>query len=206
MVYAIPDQQAHRLVKIWWRSSTSIWGARSPFVRQGYKNLLSHLMNDVCKLLGIHKLNTTAYHPQTNGLVERYNRTLKAMLKKHAHRFGSQWDRFLYGVQWAYQNTPHNTTGEKPSFLLFGTELRTPSEAVLCSPTPMHHLELEDYCKELILSLSSAGELAAASIQRAQKKYKKNYDKKSPSRSYHEGDWVLVRFPQEETGKLQKLS
>ena len=43
-------------------------------------NLLSHLMRDVCELLGIEKLNTTAYHPQCNGLVERFNRTLKTKL------------------------------------------------------------------------------------------------------------------------------
>ena len=50
-------------------------------------NLLSNLMLDVCKVLGIQKLNMTAYYPQCNGLVERYNRTLKAMLKKHAARY-----------------------------------------------------------------------------------------------------------------------
>ena len=43
-------------------------------------NLLSHLMLDVCKLLGIKKLNTTAYHPQCDGMVERFNSTLKAMI------------------------------------------------------------------------------------------------------------------------------
>lgn len=44
-------------------------------------NLLSHLMCDVCELLGVKKLNTTAYHPQCDGLVKR---TLKTALRKHA--------------------------------------------------------------------------------------------------------------------------
>ena len=61
-------------------------------------------MTDVCKLLGIKKLNTTAYHPECDGMVERFNRTLKTMLRKHAARFGNQWDRFLPGVLWAYRN------------------------------------------------------------------------------------------------------
>jgi hypothetical protein len=48
-------------------------------------------------------------------MVERCNRTLKTILRKHAARFGAQWDRYLPGVLWAYRNTPHDSTGEKPS-------------------------------------------------------------------------------------------
>lgn len=99
-------------------------------------NLLSHLMTDLCGLLGVKKLNTTAYHPQCDGMVEWFNRTLKTALIKHAARFGPQWDRYLSGVLWAYRNTPHEATKEKPSFLLFGMDLRTPTEAALLPPPP----------------------------------------------------------------------
>ena len=51
-------------------------------------NLLANVMMDVCSLLEINKLNTTAYHPQYNGMVECMNHTLKAMLGKHAVKFG----------------------------------------------------------------------------------------------------------------------
>lgn len=54
-------------------------------------NLLSHLMLDVCRLLGIEKLNTTSYHPECDGMIERFNRTLKNMLRKRASQFGTQW-------------------------------------------------------------------------------------------------------------------
>ena len=53
------------------------------------------------------------------------------MVRKHVDKFGPQWDRFLSGVLWAYRNTPHNSTGEKPSFLLFGVDCRSPTEAAL---------------------------------------------------------------------------
>ena len=95
-------------------------------------NLLSHLMKDVCSLLGIKKLNTTAYHPQCDRMVERFNRALKTALRKHAAKFGTQWDKYLPGILWAYRNTPHEATGEKPSYLLFGLDCRTPTEAERC--------------------------------------------------------------------------
>ena len=163
-------------------------------------------MKDVCALLGIEKLNTTAYHPQCDRLTERFNCTLKTMLRKHAAQYGAQWDRYLSGVLWAYRNTPHEATGEKPSFLLFGLDCRSPTEAALLPPNSLESMEMSNYRAQLIHSLSSARELAATSIQKAQVKYKKQYDKKAKPLPYKVGDWILIRFPQEETGANRKLS
>ena len=54
---------------------------------------------------------------------------LFSMLRKHAAKFGMQWDQYIRGVVWAYRNTPHSSTGEKLSFLLFGFDCHSPSEA-----------------------------------------------------------------------------
>ena len=97
------------------RHHTHIWNPWSTAIRQDI-NLLSFLMKDICRMLGIDKLNTTASHPECNGAVEKFDRTLKTMLRK----LGLQWDQCLSGVLSAYCNRPHSTTGEKPSYLLFG--------------------------------------------------------------------------------------
>ena len=58
-------------------------------------------MTDLCKMLGIKKLNTTAYHPECDSMVEQSTvRTLQtiASLRKHATAYGNQWDRYLYGM------------------------------------------------------------------------------------------------------------
>ena len=47
-------------------------------------NVLTHLMMDVCTLLGIEKLNTTSHNPECHGIFEQFNCTLKTMLRKHA--------------------------------------------------------------------------------------------------------------------------
>ena len=206
MVYAIPDQKANRIAQILCDEIIPMFGVPEALLSDRGTNLLSHLMKDVCQILGIKKLNTTAYHPQCNGMVERLNRTLKAMLRKHAGRFGTQWDQFLPGVLWAYRNTPHETTGEKPSFLLFGIDLRTPSQAALFPPALPDPTTIEDYRETLITTLSSAHELAAASIRKSQDQSKRRYDEKAVIRDFRCGDWVLVKFPSDETGRTRKLS
>ena len=153
-------------------------------------NFLSNLILDLCKMLGISKLNMIAYHPQCNGAVERFNRKLKSILRKHAARFGSQWDRYLPGVLWAYCNTPHTSTGEKPSFLLYGVDCRTPTEAAYHPVSDTCPSNVEDYREELMISLSSARELAASKIQKAQSRYKENYnrDQKTKESALRIGD------------------
>ena len=206
MVFPIPDHKAERIVKLLVEELVPFFGVPEALLSDRGTNLLSNLMKDVCALLGIEKLNTTAYHPQCDGLTERFNRTLKTMLRKHAAQYGAQWDRYLSGVLWAYRNTPHEATGEKPSFLLFGLDCRSPTEAALLPPNSLESMEMSDYRTQLIQSLSSAREIAATSIQRAQVKYKKQYDKKAKPLPHEVGDWILIRFPQEETGANRKLS
>ena len=120
--------------------------------------------------------------------------------------FGNQWDTYLPGVLWAYRNTPHESTKEKPSFLLFGYDCRTPTEAMWLPPEQLHDIDVTDYRQQLMCSLSSARELAANCVQQAQKRYKTQYDKGLKPVTYQLGDWVLVKFPHEESGKHRKLS
>ena len=204
--FPMPDQKAKRIAEVLVNEVVPVFGVPEALLSDRGTNLLSHLMLDVCRLLGIKKLNTTAHHPQCDGMVERFNRTIKTMLRKHAAKFGSQWDRYISGALWAYRNVPHDATGEKPSFLLLGTDCRTPTEAALLPRHDLEATEVSDYREEVILSLSTARQLAADSIRTAQAKYKKMYDRCSREVNYKIGDWVLVRFPQEETGRMRKLS
>ena len=119
MVYPVPDQKAERLARLLCEEIVPMFGVPEALLSDRGANLLSHLMRDICSILGIEKLNTTSYHPECDGMVERFNRTLKTMLRKRAAQFGVQWDNHLPAVLWAYQNAPHDSTGEKPSFLFF---------------------------------------------------------------------------------------
>ena len=83
IVYAAPDQKAIRLAKLLVKEIVPMFGIPEALLSDHGTKLLSCLIQDVRKLLGIKKLNTTAHHPQCNGMVERFNRTLKTVLRKH---------------------------------------------------------------------------------------------------------------------------
>ena len=206
LVFPAPDQKATRIARLLVEEVLPMFGVPEALLSDRGTNLLANVVQDVCQLLGVTKLNTTAYHPQCDGMVERLNRTLKSMLRKHAVKFGNQWDCYLPGVLWAYRNTPHEATKEKPSYLLFGVDCRSPTEAAFLPGEPMGAVDITEYREEVILSLSSARELAAANIKTAQKNYKRQYDKHAASVNFKVGDIVLVRFPHEESGKNRKLS
>ena len=207
VVYAMPDQKTNRIVDYLVKDIIPMFGVPEKLLSDRGTNLLSFLMQEVCELLGISKINMTDYHPQTNGMVERFNRTLKTMLRKHVESWGKQWDKHLYAVLYAYRNTPHESTGEKPSYLLFGKDLRTPTEAAYLPETKNTLVsDLTTYREKLVVGLSLAREQAAEAMQRAQRKYKKYYDKGTRPNPLQRTDWVMIKFPQEETGAGRKLS
>ena len=208
LIFTVLDQKASRIARLLAEEVVPLFGVPEALLSDRGTNLLSQLVIDLCEMLGITKLNTTAYHPQCDGAVERFNRTLKMMLQKHAASFGKQkqWDQYLPGLLWAYRNTPHTFTGEEILFLLFGIDCRSTIESSYLPTSKISQTDVSDYCQELMHSLSLARELAAGRIQSVQAKYKEHYYRGACEVEYWMGDWVLIRFPQEESGPQRKLS
>ena len=209
MVFPTPDQKSERIARLLVEEIVPYFGVPEAVLSDRGTNLLYIIFNERhLSTTRNKKLNTTASHPQCNGVVERFNRTLKSMLRKQAAKFGMQWDKYLSGVLWAYHNTPHSTTGEKPSFLLFGFDCRSPTEAALLPAKSLRatNANVSDYREQMVLSLSSARSLAIKTSKEAQRRYKVQYDKTARTSKLRVGDWALVYFPQDEIGKTRKLS
>ena len=119
------------------------------------RTFLSKLMTEVYKLLGIHKSNTTAYHPQTDGLVGRFNRTLIDMLAKTSNQHGTDWDDHLPYVLFACCSCVQQSTRESPFFLLYGRDPRLPTDKALSLPEGVE-IDLEDYRSDLVRRMSEA--------------------------------------------------
>ena len=84
------------------------------------------IMQELCILCGSHKTRTTPYHPESDGLVERFNRTLLMMLAMFASKNREHWDDLLPAVMMAYRSSVHESTGFSPYRLMFGEECTLP--------------------------------------------------------------------------------
>ena len=90
------------------------------------KQFTSDLMNEVGRLLSIKQLTTTPYHPSCNGFVERFNGTLKTMLRRVSEEQPKMWDRFIPSLMFAYRESVQESTGFSPFQLLYGRQARGP--------------------------------------------------------------------------------
>eukprot|EP00745_Piridium_sociabile_P030960 TRINITY_DN51384_c0_g1_i5.p1 TRINITY_DN51384_c0_g1~~TRINITY_DN51384_c0_g1_i5.p1 ORF type:complete len:379 (-),score=38.43 TRINITY_DN51384_c0_g1_i5:332-1468(-) len=87
---------------------------------------VSDLMREIYRLLSITSITTTPYHPQSNGMVERFNGTLKTMLRRVCRERPTDWDRYIPALLFAYRELPNATLGFSPFELLFGHSPRGP--------------------------------------------------------------------------------
>ena len=115
-VFAVSDQTAATIAKLLVEEIVSRHGVPLEVLSDRGRAFLSELMKEVQDLLGFHKVNTTAYHPQTNGLVERFNRTLTTMLAKTVERGGRDWDKHIPYVLFAYPASQQESTQESPFY------------------------------------------------------------------------------------------
>ena len=103
-------------------------------------NFTSQLLAELYRLLHVKAIRTSPYHPQTDGLVERFNRTLKSMLQKSVSEEGKDWDRLLPSVRFAYREVPQSSTGFSPFELLYGRSVRGPGGPWTSCESPGKHL------------------------------------------------------------------
>ena len=99
-------------------------------------------MQQLCCRLGIQHLRTSPYHPQTDGMLERFHGTLKSMIRKTGVN-KKDWDALIPFLLFAYRDTPHAVTGFTPFELIFGRHVRG-SLAILKSTWIRDNTDEED--------------------------------------------------------------
>ena len=95
----------------------SRYGVPGEFHSDQGRNFESRLFGKTCQLLGIHKTRTTPLHPQSDGMVERMNRTLCGSLSKYVDEHHRDWDSHLPWVMMSYRSSVHDATKFSPSYL-----------------------------------------------------------------------------------------
>ena len=204
--FAVPNQTAETIAHLLVEEIFCRHGAPQQLLSDRGANFLSELVLEICKFLQIKKINTSGYHPQTNGMVDKFNSTLIGMISKVAESSGKDWDRHLPFLLFAYRVSIHDSTRESPFYLLYGRDARIPSESVLSQTVSPYLVNSADYRHELTDSLTTAWTLATEFIKGAQKQQKQAYDKGAKEHKFKVGDRVMIHMPAAVSGKSWKLA
>ena len=163
----------------------------------------SAVFQELCRRLGIEKTRTTPYHPESDGMVERFMRTLKDVVSKFIDTQGSDWDLKVRAAAMAYNSSKHETTRYTPYYLVHGQEARLPADAKFRPSAPL--VQVRSFVEDRSRTLQKAFEDARARSKEAATKMQERYDKKASPTHYEVGDEVWVTDPTAAAGGKPKL-
>ena len=163
----------------------------------------SHLWSEMCDVLAICKTRTNPYRPQSDGQVERFNRTLISGLKTLVNSHQDNWDDFATYVAHAYNSTVHASTGCTPNMLVFGSEIIMPADLVF--GTVLKGVEAPctiAFAEQLRQELKESYILVRESLEKAAHHQKRGYDTGIKARRYTPGQKVVRLFAPAKNKKL----
>lgn len=200
---------ASALIEVWVAS----YGPPDILLSDQGSQFMSKFFLAVCRSLGIETRESTPYHPQTNGQVERYNRTIIKQIRHYVADNPRRWDELLPILTYAYNTQPHRSTGVAPFEMVIPR--RIPNLSVH-SPPPGVAIQAHGTTKDgsplsvkrsFMARLRKTIPLVAEALRKTQQRYKKNYDKNLAIRNKDVkiGDYVYLKNNQREH-KLSSLT
>jgi len=161
------------------------------------------LLSELLKILGVTRLKTSGYRPESNGACEVLHRTLNSLMAKVVNENQRNWSEWLSFITFAYNATEHSATRFSPFFVFFG---RTPLWTVdlILPETAEDRKSLPDYTAQVVERLKKACETVRINLKAAADSSSKWYNKRVIPRSFAEGDLVRVFYPRRYAGKTAK--
>jgi transposase InsO family protein/predicted aspartyl protease len=206
--FAMPDQTAETIARVMVEEVVCRFGVPLQIHSDQGTNFESRLYRDMLKMLGIEKSRTTGLHPISDGLVERYNRTLLTMLTMYAQDEQKTWDQHLPFVMMAYRASVQESSGFTPNQLMLGRDVRLPLTAVV--PTPAEEdgeaVEYETYVDAMQEKSRKAHDVARKHLRKAATHQKQQYDQKADKSGLDEGQAVWLWDPSRKRGVCPKLT
>ena len=210
--YPIPDMETTTIVDNFVTNFVCRFGVPRQIHTDQGRQFESGLFKELCKKFSIDKTRTTAFRPQSDGLVERFNRTLEDILSKYVSQNQKDWDEQLPWALMAYRSSEHDTTKFSPCMLMLGREIELPVDLIY-GPHPQSE-EFPDetqavfaYSDNMQKRMWKVQEKARSNILKASDRQKRQYDVRVNQHRYQTGDvvWLhtLLRVKQR-SPKLQR--
>ena len=203
--FPMHDMEAQTVANLFVHHFVCRFGAPDYLHTDQGRNFESTLMAEICRLLGILKTRTTPYHPQSDGLVERFNRTLLNMLSVIAKDRGQDWDLQLPLVMMAYRTSVQESTKATPFSLMFGREARLPIDVMFGTPPDVVVTSPSQYALDLRDRLETAYHHTRSHLLLQQRRQKLLYDQRATGAAYKVNDLVWLYNPAVPRGHSRKL-
>ena len=158
-------------------------------------NFCSGLVEEYLKRIGTNHKLTSAFHPRTNSKVERFNGTIKNMLRKYVQGAINRWDEFVEVALWAVRVTTNASTGYSPYFLVYGREPKLPGDATIPFISQESFADPRTIADITARELSDLGQhraAAEAKLKAVSQKDKERWDAHIKPVSYEVGDMVML--------------
>lgn len=154
-------------------------------------------MEEFLRLFGISHIKTSAYHPEMDGMVERYIATLKSGLRKYIDRFGGQWHKSIPYLLFVFREFPHQSTGFTPFELIYGRNPRGPLDVLKEEWQELSKGQdsVVSYLLDTYQRLEAARDLARSTETEVKANVKMWYDRSARERSFKVDDMVLILLP-----------
>ena len=203
--YVIPNQEAMMIAKMLIDNWISKFEVLMEIHSDQGRNFDSNLFQRITEILGIRRIRSTPLHPQLDGMVEWFNRTMEERLLKVMAENQKDWDRHLSLFLIAYRSAVHDTTGQTPARIVFGRELCLPCDILFGSPSE-EPKKVIDYINDLKEKLLSVHETVRHKIKVASDRMKTRYHLKGNSVGFQAGDLIRLYNARRRKGFCPKLS
>jgi len=205
--YPIPDQQAETVAAKLVEEFVCRFGVPEELHSDQGRNFESAVFQEMCRLLGIRKTRTTPYNPKSDGMVERYNRTIvnavSLMILPHQHQ--KDWDEYLPYVGFAYRSSIQASTGESPNMMMLGREVSAPVDVMFGKTSETEEDCTTDYGTELREKLQGIHERARHALKVSSRRQKRNYDRRARGPVYKKDQFVWLFNVQRKASMSKKL-
>ena len=179
-----------------------VYGAPVYLLSDNGRQFTAKFFQEVCTKMGIRNLFTTTYHPQTNGQVERFNRTILAGLRRFASEDQKHWDVFSNAVTFAYNTQVHSSTGCSPFELVLSRPPGPLAMQAIASSTVAGE-QPQQVRQRFIERISRLVAKARESLSASQARYKRNFDSRvNPAAPLVPGQAVYLRRERKAEDKL----
>ena len=207
-VVPIPNQDAETVVSAFLDTWVASYGPPDTLLTDNGPQLTSVHFRGVVGMLGIRHITSTTYHPQTQGQVERYNRTIVAQLRTYIEDHQDRWDELVSVLTVAYNTRPQQSTGVAP--FEFVTPERVRTFALDRLPESPYPKKFEGTAREIReqrrAHLRDLAFTVRKNLEMAQRRYKKSYDRRvnTVNQALRAGDWVYVDTHAKDRKKLDQ--